>query len=128
MEQRTELVQDCWHPVMYRRGSYPDQNFDTVRRTVNCWQFRKLVERGETTRPTRSSPSKFSWTILNPKFLTTKSKLSSRQVNALDELCRCDFIIEHRPGKLNLADGLSKTRPSVKKHGQKPNFAGADVT
>ncbi|CCE29181.1 uncharacterized protein CPUR_02873 [Claviceps purpurea 20.1] len=68
---------------MYRRGSYPDQNFDT---------------------------------------------LSSRQVNALDELCRCDFIIEHRPGKLNLADGSSKTRPSVKKHGQKPNFAGADVT
>ncbi|KAK5988430.1 Transposon Tf2-11 polyprotein-like protein [Cladobotryum mycophilum] len=41
-------------------------------------------------------------------YLTTKPKLSARQVSALDELCPFDFRIEHRPGSTNPADALSR--------------------
>ncbi|XP_044723696.1 integrase core domain-containing protein [Hirsutella rhossiliensis] len=45
---------------------------------------------------------------LNHKYFMSKTKLTNRQMNALDQLCSFDFEILYRPGLKNPADGLSR--------------------
>ncbi|KAM4067723.1 reverse transcriptase (RNA-dependent DNA polymerase) [Hirsutella rhossiliensis] len=104
----SQLHTDRWHPVAFlsrklqdaeTRYAIPDCELLAITEAFRYWRHYLAYTEQKITVLTDH---------LNHKYFMSKTKLTNRQMNALDQLCSFDFEILYRPGLKNPADGLSR--------------------